>query len=1583
MGLALVPETGKAQVVLSESFNDATLPAGWTQEYVSGTLNWATVTANQNSTITPHSGARMAEFRNTTQGSATKLITPSMDLSAVPNPTLTFYYANVNWLGDIDELRVFYKTSVGGAWTQIGSDYTAEKTTWEQVVLALPNPSSDYYVAFEATSNYARGLDLDDVTIEGVSPCSGTPTPGNTTGPASVAAGGTANLGLQNATSGTGVDYQWYVSTTSGSGPWTPVGPNAATYSPTVSVDSWFYCDVTCTEPGGGTGSSNVLAVQALAVTLVPQTGNNTVPCGTDFILRDNGGTGNYANSSSGYTVIEAGTGATINIAGSYNMESGYDFIRIYDGVGTGGTLLATYTGSGTANYTGTTGQTLTVQLSADGTVNFSGFEFTVTFAGTCYAACSGVPNNGTASGPATVCSGSTAALSATGLTAASGISYQWEESPDGLIGWNNVVGGSGATTPNYTTTAVNATRYFRIRTICTTGPDTAWSNVVTVGTTGAVTPAVYDGISYTESFESWVDGCGTTDRPSASWNNDPYTGYNSWRRNDQGSSAAWSSSSGMYTPASSNGTYSARFHTWDATSGTKGILDLHIDMSAGSGTDNMVFDVINTSGTDLLKVFESSDGGATFTQLGANIGVVSSWTGQSRTITSTAANTVIRFEATSDWGTTDIGLDNLRILPCTPATAGSQTIVPACGTGEYYIDVDLTSLGSSTTIDLTNSLNGNVVTANATGVWQVGPFPSGTAVTVTLEHNNAACNSTLATQNYYCPPANDECAGAVALTVNPDYTCGSVTSGTVASATASAGATGCSGTADDDVWYSFTATGAAHRVSLTNIVGSTTDMYMAFYSGSCGALTNIHCSDPNEANLTGLTAGQTYYVRVYTWTSTPGQTSTFDICVGTPPPPPANDECAGAVALTVNPDYACGSVTSGTVASATASAGATGCSGTADDDVWYSFTATGAAHRVSLTNIVGSTTDMYMAFYSGSCGALTNIHCSDPNEANLTGLTAGQTYYVRVYTYTSTPGQTSTFDICVGTPPPPPTCPGGLGPNTVNIASLPYSTTGQTTCGSGNNITSSNVGVTCGSTSYYGGEDRTYIFTATETGVYNIDLTTGADQDAGMTVFHGCPFDPASTCMGSAQSLSGLTRSLAPSLIAGETYYVVVDNWPSPSCLTSFDLSITAPPPCLGNQVVVDINTDAWPGETSWEIVDAGNNVIASGAPSTANALNSTVACLGNTPGPAWYGFRITDSSSDGIIGGGWELRTTGGKLIMGDEFSDGASSPVNPPLYGGYGNYHSFALPLAAPDVHPAECGVFDNRSDNKVFANKVAGTNYLGGTLNYQFEFSDPDSGYIRRIKKPRNYIVFSELNPSPLKGGKHYFTRVRTDKAGPVADAHWGAGCEMGLGTTVNCTQLIEAPTYGHSCNETRRYGPSSFIYAQPVFGASQYEFRIFNTGEGYDETYVRNTYILELNGFANPLVDGYSYQVQVRAKVSDTWGSYCGTCSITIDNQQQMLDQHLVQAAGEATLWPNPARDGQVYLNIDGIEAATQQITVDVKDIYGQQVYGQAFGNSGERFSTVLNLPGDIASGVYLVNITVNGEVTTKRLSVVR
>ncbi|UKN03649.1 T9SS type A sorting domain-containing protein [Paracrocinitomix mangrovi] len=281
-------------------------------------------------------------------------------------------------------------------------------------------------------------------------------------------------------------------------------------------------------------------------------------------------------------------------------------------------------------------------------------------------------------------------------------------------------------------------------------------------------------------------------------------------------------------------------------------------------------------------------------------------------------------------------------------------------------------------------------------------------------------------------PPANDECSGAINVPVNPDFSCSSVASGTINLATASSQNTAsCGGTEDDDVWFSFTATGTTHTIDLINITNGTTDLYHSVWTGTCPSLTVVagSCSDPNSSTLTGLTPGTTYYVRVYSWTSTSGQTTDFDICIGTPPPPPANDECSGATPVTVNPDQNCGSVTPGTIASATASAQNTAsCGGTEDDDVWFSFTATSSQHYIDLLNITGGTTDLYHSVWEGTCPALTLVtgSCSDPNSSTVTGLTPGNTYYVRVYSWTSTTGQTSSFDICIGSDPTP-TCTDGI----------------------------------------------------------------------------------------------------------------------------------------------------------------------------------------------------------------------------------------------------------------------------------------------------------------------------------------------------------------------------------------------------------------------------------------------------------------------------------------------------------------------------------------------------------------------------
>jgi hypothetical protein len=134
----------------------------WTAESVSGDANWSSASANQNSTVTPYSGAGMAYMYD--NSSVANLISPSMDISGVTNPQVTFWHTQVEWAGDQDELRVWYKAAVGDAWTELAA-YTSEVTAWTEVTLDLPNPSADYYVAFNGTAAYGRGMTVDDVCV--------------------------------------------------------------------------------------------------------------------------------------------------------------------------------------------------------------------------------------------------------------------------------------------------------------------------------------------------------------------------------------------------------------------------------------------------------------------------------------------------------------------------------------------------------------------------------------------------------------------------------------------------------------------------------------------------------------------------------------------------------------------------------------------------------------------------------------------------------------------------------------------------------------------------------------------------------------------------------------------------------------------------------------------------------------------------------------------------------------------------------------------------------------------------------------------------------------------------------------------------------------------------------------------------------------------------------------------------------------------------------------------------------------------------------------------------------------------------
>jgi hypothetical protein len=506
-------------------------------------------------------------------------------------------------------------------------------------------------------------------------------------------------------------------------------------------------------------------------------------------------------------------------------------------------------------------------------------------------------------------------------------------------------------------------------------------------------------------------------------------------------------------------------------------------------------------------------------------------------------------------------------------------------------------------------------------------------------------------------------------------------------------------------------------------------------------------------------------------------------------------------------------------------------------------------------------------------------------------------------------------------------------------------------------------------------------------------DETVVGANDGTITVTANC----AGTCGTLQYALNGGTPQASNVFIglAPGTYTIVTSNVGLATCSDSQMITINAAAgaSCLGNQVVVAINTDNDPDQVTWEILDASDAVIATGGPFAAQAsmlVNDTV-CLGSTPASACYGFHLMDSFGDGITGGGWELRTTDGKTILKDSFSGGSVSPANPTLTPAYGSGHPFCLPLGPATLKSTECGLFNNTLNSRIYANAMP------GATQYEFQFLDPDAGYVRSIIKPSASMLFIDMGGSvnPLVPGVHYFVRIRTNAGGPLASAKYGPGCEMGMNAAavVHCTQLINGTLYGHSCNETRAFGsPSySFIYATPVLGASAYTFHIYIAGEPtlFDTTITRGTYVLQLKWpGGTPLTNGSTYNVDVKATVNGVTSNYCTPfCTITIDNTYTGMGGELTQVDGsfngDVQMWPNPVADGRVNLALTGLVDTDQQIQLDLYDMYGRKVLARDYGNNGNSFSTVLELPSEVTSGVYLVHITVNGVTTVQRLSVVR
>lgn len=218
----------------------------------------------------------------------------------------------------------------------------------------------------------------------------------------------------------------------------------------------------------------------------------------------------------------------------------------------------------------------------------------------------------------------------------------------------------------------------------------------------------------------------------------------------------------------------------------------------------------------------------------------------------------------------------NIVAASCTPPAA-TTIVVPACGSGQFSVNVTVTALGNGTP-SITDGTTTWPVTA--LGVVNVGPFASGSSVTLTLLHGaDGTCDLPLGSSTYTCPAANDDLCNAIPLTVNATST-GTAYGNVGATAQNSEPVPGCfSDNINGSVWFSFVAPASGEVNITTDIAGATlTDTEIAVYAATgvtCSDLTTLGAAlgcDQDSGitinynsflNLPNLTPGATYYIQV------------------------------------------------------------------------------------------------------------------------------------------------------------------------------------------------------------------------------------------------------------------------------------------------------------------------------------------------------------------------------------------------------------------------------------------------------------------------------------------------------------------------------------------------------------------------------------------------------------------------------------------------------------------------------------------------------------------------------------------------
>ncbi len=354
-----------------------------------------------------------------------------------------------------------------------------------------PCPSGSYPYYYGEARDYT-------VNIVPLPACTGTPTGGTASSSAgTVCPSQSFTLNLTGYTGASGLTFQWQSSST-GTGGWSNIsGATTIPYTLTESASLYYRCVVTCTASGGSANSASVL-VNYIGVCYCTPSYSSSYSCGYGYYISGFNITGESSTSISDGSGCDGSgyldqTGLSVSLEQSYtyacNLSTGTTAeVQAWIDFDDDGTFASSETlGGASYFYSGSFNITIPVtapvgshRMRVAMTSSYWGYyypsldpcypgyygearDYTVNIVP--LPACTGTPTAGSASASlTTACSSTSFTLTVSGFSAASSLSFQWQQSSTGSGGWSDI---TGATSITYSTTE-SATTYYRCVVTCT-----------------------------------------------------------------------------------------------------------------------------------------------------------------------------------------------------------------------------------------------------------------------------------------------------------------------------------------------------------------------------------------------------------------------------------------------------------------------------------------------------------------------------------------------------------------------------------------------------------------------------------------------------------------------------------------------------------------------------------------------------------------------------------------------------------------------------------------------------------------------------------------------------------------------------------------------------------------------------------------------------------------------------------------------------------------------------------------------------------------------------------------------------------